>query len=380
MQTFRVISDVLGYDYIVEFGEHTVGCYGEPIYTKGVEVSEVITKFKEILDNIPDLTYVENENSFKIKYVPRCNKRIIDTIVKCCGVKCGYYENIEIPCREYQKIKLSSYKISRPVIIVQSNNKPLLITKVSKLTPISIITPVGQLSISSEEFYELVNDKIECVKIDDSNYWSMSEKCNTKNVEKLDFTKNDSDNIKMLLSKVDNVNIELLKLKSKGSDEFKQLEEMDLSLILSDEFKLKGFSETVNTIINFIKRVYSYITENSDELKNVVTKLQEAVDELKVMYAKLEESQNEIIEKGMKPADRKKLAEERKKKEEETKKKLAETEATINEIKNLSLATGFNLADDPDMKNVLGMFNLLKKETEKEEAENKEVEKKEETA
>lgn len=351
MQVFHVITDVLDYDYIIEFGEHKYGCYGEPIFAKDPNVDNIINEFKQYLDKITSLKYTYNNSTFYIRYFKRCNKMFIDKIVKLLDNNCAYYNNITIPCQQYAKLYLRSFKMLRPIITVTSNNRRILITNINSGN-ILLNSPIGSINVDYNEFIEMVENKIECAILDTS------------------VKREQSQEIKNIVNKLDSLATEIINIKasckSQNNFDFKQLSEMDAAeIIKSDDIKLKGISDGLQAIIDFIKRVYNILNENSNEIKTIVDNLVIAVDELKEMYTKLVSQQDELIEKGLNPSEKKKLAEERKKRDEENKKKLAETEACINEIKSLSAFAGCDVNEDPDIKSLISAFNLLKTESEK---------------
>ena len=171
---------------------------------------------------------------------------------------------------------------------------------------------------------------------------------------------------------------ELENLKSKS--DLSALKDISIADLTNPEIQSRGFTDGVQYVYELIKKIFTYLNNNSEEIKKIILDLQTVVVELKDMYAQLEIKQTEtetkqqmLYEKSLPKSEQKKLEEERKKKaeeekklEEDRKKKAEEIQKQLDAINAISAFCGADIANDPDMKDILSMYGSLKPEEEKE--------------
>ena len=339
----------------------------------------------KLFDNIPNLRYKfdfingNNENKYKllkIKYYRKCNKRLLDNIIKLLKnqkLEIFLSNEIYIPTLrsliKFNPVSLSSY-------VVHTKIGTTLYSKLNEESEIKIVfnnNPNYSMFVKLGLLLHL-NEPENVLYLrytKDNEYWTVKrfKQTNRSEVSQLDIISRELENIKLKtdLSSLKNININNLKS--------------------NQELCTRDLNDNAKYIYDLIKKIFIFLNDNAEELKEIIIDLKNVILELKNMYSKLESKQSEVETKNeeltrelyissLPKSEQKKLEEERKKKleeeiklEEERKLKAEETKKAIESINMIASLCGADLSNDPDMKGILNMYNSIsnKEETEKKE-------------
>ena len=402
----KLISEVdycEDYNYVIDFDNYFEES-GSPIFifSKFIENKDSsINKFSfdifkqdisKLFDNIPNLRYKfdfingNNGNKYKllkIKYYRKCNKRLLDNIIKLLKkqeLEIFLSNEIYVPTLrsliKFNPVLLSSY-------VVHTKTGTTLYNKLTEESEIKIVfnnNPNYSMFIKLGLLLHL-NEPENVLYLrytKDDEYWTTKrfKQTNRTEVSQLNIISRELENIKLKtdLSSLKNINVNNLKS--------------------NQELCTRDLNDNAKYIYELIKKLFIFFNNNYEEIKQLIEDLKMVTIELKNMYSKLESGLKEVESKqsevetkneeltrelyisNLPKSEQKKLEEERKKKleeeiklEEERKIKAEETKKAIESINMIASLCGADLSNDPDMKGILSMYNSIsnKEETEKKE-------------
>ena len=382
LKIIKLISNVDFYDeynYLIDFNQYFNE--GMPIFILSDDkykfnLQQFKTMYRKLLDNIPNLSYqfdiYDNHELLKIKYYNKCNERLLNTVIETIKkqeVKVYTMDNVMVPI--VNGIANFSFEHLRIYSVYLKSKGTRMFSKIKSDDEFKILFDKKDVAYISIDMIKNLDTEKYLRYDKDEDYWTMKKIKQVKKSEdsQLLMFRNELENMKLKfdLSSLRNINI------------------TDFSN--SQEIQKRGLSDGAKYIYELFKKIFTFFHDNNEDIKQIVLDLQTVIVELKDMYAKLElkqneteEKQQELYEKSLPKSEQKKLEEERKRKAEEERKleeerqmKIEETKQAIETIKQLSAFCGSDLMNEPDMKDVLNMYGMIK------DAENKKTEEVEES-
>jgi len=402
MKVINIVSDIDyfdDYNYAIDFNSMLI--YDTPLIIPSANdnysTNDIIKKIKLTLDNIPKLKYSVEDKLIKIKYFKKCNTKLIDCVknsVLSSTNNIAYSSSDILVTTARNGILTIHDAIKKNSEVYFSLQPPKFKTILEYKDNENIFIQIKNLDKKFAipfKLFKAFKNKIYLNYTLDNDYWSfikLNNKLETKKSVEEELTKK----IEINNIKIKNIENKLINLQAKTN--LQELEKIQISDLMNlNEIETRGFTDGVKYVYNYVKKIFTFLNDNNDEIKQMLVSLQNAILELKKMYEemkaiqdKLTEKQEEIYEKSLSSSERKKLEIERKKKEEEEKKreeeakiKIEETKQAIDLIQSLSAFCGADLENNQDMKNVLNIYNDISKINEgNEKKEEKEGEEKKE--
>ena len=389
MRILHIISNVDycdDYNYILNFDDSNKYEYGTPIFIfDDVNIDKLKNEISRVFNNVPNLQYLIEPDMVKIKYYSNCNKRFIDIIQKILSdsdITSFNVENLMVACNNNVIINYNTLINTNHFIRCRDNRvheyRYLKDNSEIKITFTKITEKNKKIFATFVKLCDLhtsfdVHNKLRLVYHLDDEYWNFTKIKNNVHEQINNFTtlnnkletidKTYKEQLYTLNKKIENIQLQ---------SNLNELENIDIAT-MKENLKIdntRNISDNVKYIYSFICKIFNYLNNNEEELKTIVLNLQEIIQEIKIMYEKMEIKQDELYTKTLTPEEQKQLEEEKEQKqlEEEKKKQLEEEQQKItrskldsimNKLTNLASAFDINSENDPNMKDIMNMYEFV---------------------
>lgn len=345
MKCINVVSGIDYYDdynYAIDFGQRLVT--GTCVMVNTYNMPDVIQRLSKVLINIPNLKFAVCDDIVKVKYYNKCNKRLVD-VLKSIITQSNKESNNNAPAYDASDILVvapydGNIQLSRVItnnLRVYDGDK-IVNFNAAKSVRVMLKDTITTLSTDILTACLDEDNKLRLAYRLDDDYWTLS-KIKKEDVQTY------SSNIAC--------QVELL---SRVQDSFKELENITIEQLKNPDMQTRGFTDVIGYIVDFVKRVFNYLNDNSEAIRQAVVDLRRLILELKELYEKTQTQQQAMYEKTLPVAEQKKLEQER----AETKQKLEETKRAIDLIASLSSMCGADVEQNQDMKEVMKMYDTVK--------------------
>ena len=375
MRILHVISNVDycdDYNYILNFDDSNKYEYGTPIFIfDNIDIDDLKNEISRIFNNIPNLQYLIEPNMIKIRYYSNCNKRFVDTIQKILlnnNIASFNIENLMVACSDNVIINYNTLINTNHFIRCKDNRVheyrylnndseiKITFTKITEKNKkvFATFVKLGDLHTSFD-----IYNKLRLVYHLDDEYWNLTKIKNNDHERLNSFT--------ALNNKIETSNkaykeqLYALNNKLKAIDKTCKDQLFILNKKIENIQSQSNLSELENIDIATIKENLKIDNTRS---------ISDSVKKIKKIKKKKEIKQNEIYTKTLTPEEQKQLEEEKEQQqlEEEKKKQLEEEQQKITRSKldsimdkltNLASAFDINSENDPNMKDVMNMYELV---------------------